>query len=777
MTAKKSLIWIMCFLFIISVSCKQEATPKAKTAGETFFDFYAKGIKLAELTVSVGADKKTTYSIRWKNMESNIWKEPVTADENQLPKQQEFRLMGPIRDLPVRMKEIENISWDSLKAVGWPNENRIYVRHRAVTEKVSGESVSADLWVLKDGSSPLDLIIAEDNSLIAGIEGPDDFCLVRRGYENFATIKRWSDPLISKAQYGYRLLNKFMVAMKDGVKLATLVYLPDDGTDGPYPVVFIRTPYGIGNVLGRGPFIRGFWHYCARGYAVVLQACRGTAYWDPENRSEGIWTPCINEPADGAKALEWIAAQPWCDGNIGMQGGSYVGYTQWACSMSENPALKCIIPEVSMGTAHSDQPYLGGGFVEGMAFYAFWMLDKPILPGRTWTDILHHRPLIEIDTYATGEDFPQWNAFMENWKNEPSYWQKQDWYREEYSKNFATFQISGWFDDDFPGTRRNWEVMVRNRDEHQRLLIGPWKHGYNRDRKLNGYSFGNDALKDDIWILKQKWYDRFLKGIDNGIDEPVVEYFMLGDNEWRAASKWPPEEVKTQKWYFHSDGEAHRLTTNGKLAPEAPANDEPSDVYTYDPLDPAPNWMSFDQMKSWQDVQTFPYDFQNIEKRGDVVVYTSEPLKEDLAIAGDVIVELYASCDVLDTDWWAHISDVHPNGSSVRYSIGTIRARFRNNEDKVHNVFGKNFVKEELLSGNSDDVVKYIVSIPSIAITFKRGHQIRIAIANACDNYGFPNSNTGKDEALVTDTVVGKMAIHHSPKYPSCVILPVLPKK
>ncbi|MFC2166112.1 CocE/NonD family hydrolase [Acidobacteriota bacterium] len=267
-----------------------------------------------------------------------------------------------------------------------------------------------------------------------------------------------------------------------------------------------------------------------------------------------------------------------------------------------------------------------------------------------------------------------------------------------------------------------------------------------------------------------------VKGIKNGVDETSVEYFVLGDNVWKSATQWPPANVKPQKWYFHSEGEAHRLTTNGKLKREAPANKEPRDIYTYDPRDPAPNWMSFDQMKGWQDVQTFPYDFQNIEKRSDIAVYTSEPLKEDLTIAGDVIVELYASCDVLDTDWWAYISDVHPDGSSIRYSLGMIRARFRNIEDKVHNVFGENFIKEELLTGSFEDVVKYIISVPSIALTFKKGHKVRIAITNACDNYGFPNSNTGKDEALVTETIVGKMAIHHSPDYLSCVILPILPK-
>ena len=167
-------------------------------------------------------------------------------------------------------------------------------------------------------------------------------------------------------------------------------------------------------------------------------------------------------------------------------------------------------------------------------------------------------------------------------------------------------------------------------------------------------------------------------------------------------------------------------------------------------------------MMRWEDVQTFPYDFKDIEDCHDVVVFTSEPLEEDLTVAGKIMAALYASTDVRDTDWWVHVSDVNPDGRSVRLTVGVLRARFRDLEDPVNQIVGSNFETEQLLSGNLEDVVRYEISIPSIANTFKKGHRIRIAVMNALDKYLFPNSNTGEHEAYVDTTVVGTMRIHHS---------------
>jgi hypothetical protein len=732
--------------------------------GAATFDVYSNGIRIAELVTG------PTYTIRKKNVQTNRWLRPSTSPVGRVATDSAFRLWGALRDLPTRLLGAERVGWRSLDLVGWPDRESIYERHREVSETVAGRAVQATYWARKDASRPLDLVIGRENQLIAGIDVSNDYVLVRRGYERFTNVARWQDRKVSQPRFGYRSLGKLMVPMRDGVRLATLVYLPDgEGATGPFPVVFVRTPYGISNLIARG------YQSPARGYAYVVQATRGTSYTDPEYRSEGDWHDVINEPRDGADALDWLAKQPWQNGKICMVGGSFVGYTQWAAAMSRNPALKCLIPESSMGTVFSDQPYMGGSFVEGMAYYMFFMLDEKILPHRTWTEILHHRPLIEIDDFALGRNVPQWDIMLENLTNN-DYWKEQDWYRGTHPREFSTFQISGWWDDDFPGTESNWALMDKYGRGPQRLLIGPWKHGYNADRMLNGYRFGVEALRDDIALQKQKWFDRMLKGMDPDAEEPVATYFVLGANEWRTASAWPPREAAAERWYLHSDGHAARLSTAGTLSKASPTGEEPADRYRYDPANPPANWMSFDQMLRWEDVQSFPYDMKDIEGRPDVAVFSSAPLDRDLTIAGELTAVLYASTDVKDTDWWVHVSDLDDRGRSHRITQGMIRARFRHNDDPQHHVFGSNYQTEKPLSGDPHEVVRYEIGIRSIANTFQRGHRIRIAVMNALDNYSFPNSNTGRHEGHVTETIIGNMAIHHTAAYPSHVVLPVMPR-
>ena len=747
----------------------------SRVARTEMFDVYFVGIRVAELTIA-GDGGSRTYMIRKKDVASNQWRPAATAGESTAARDSAFGISASIKNVAALMSSLRSVHWSSQHAVGWPDANTIYVPHAALRENVNGRTVSATRWVAGDAPNlvarravdhPVDLVFADDDQFVAAMDLSRDIVLVRRGYERFTTVGRWSDPKVSQSMYGYRALPQAMVPMSDGVKLATLVYLPKNpkgNIAGPFPVIFMRTPYGIGSL------VEGMWPYAARGYALVFQETRGTSYLDPTHKSEGVWEPMVSEPGDGAEALAWIIKQQWSNGKICMAGESYSGYTEWAATMAGNPALRCLVAQSSMGTAITE-----GTFGEGGAYYIFWMLNQPILPNRTWTDILHHRPLRDLDRFATGKDLPQWKTLMDHPRND-EYWKRQDWYNAKVPRDFGSLQISGWFDDDFSGTESNWALMQRTGSAPRHLIIGPWRHGGNEDRALNGFSFGPDALRDDIPLLMQQTYDHFLKGVDNGLEKSKVDYFVLGANSWRTASEWPPAEAKPQAWYFHSKGDAQRFTTTGSLRTSAPTDTEPPDRYLYDPKNPPPNWMSFEQMQLFEDVQNFPYDFKDIESRPDVVKFTSPALEQDLTIAGDVMLVLYASTDVRDTDWWVHLSDVDTAGRSVRLTTGMMRARFRDAEDKVHHVFGSNFEHEKLLSGDPTEVVRYDISLHSIANTFKKGHRIRVAIMNALDNYSFPNSNTGQKEATVTETVVGRIAIHHSAGQASHIVLPVMPR-
>lgn len=774
MTKRNLLLLILALLLLLARAVLKAETTTA-APGIKFYDAYFRGIPFAELSVKKEADGPRTFTLKKRDIKSLQWSEPIIAREDKLEGHKDLRLYWALRHLPAQLKKIESIDWSKHELIAFPDKDHLYLKHRKLTESAAGKTVTAYYWGVKDAAYPaMDVIMGGSNELIAAVDVRTGYYLVRRGYENFTLHNEWTGKGVSPIRYGYRLHGTFKVKMSDGVNLTTIVCLPDDGKQGlgPFPVIFIRTPYTITDSM-----LNYNLHYCVRGYAFVIQACRGTSHTSPPNyRSGGKYEFSVNEIRDGADALDWISKQPWCDGNIGMQGSSYLGFTQMACTMARHPALKCIIPEVCMGTVFSDALYIGGGFTQGAVSYIFEMLDKKILPNRTWSEILRHRPLIEIDSFAAGEDLPQWNTQMDHWRSD-DYWKQQDFFLTTKPRNVAALQIGGWFDDCFPGMRRSWELLQRQGGgQPQRMIIGPWRHNYNDNRKLNGFDFGISSLRTDIFLIKQMWFDRFLKGMDNGVDQPVVEYFVLGANEWRSAAAWPPKNAEPRKWYFHSSGRAHKLETDGRLSPLPPSGSETADEYIYDPEDPAPNWMSWDRLEYFEDVQQFPYDFKDIETRNDVVIYTSAPLKEDLTVAGDVMAVLYTSCDVKDTDWWVYLSDVHPDGSSVRLTTYMLRARFRNLEDKVHHVFGSNFEKEELLSGDMTDVVRYDISMLGTAAVFKKGHRLRIGVTNACEGYGFPNSNTGKNEAYVTKTVKGTMAIHHSKKYPSHVILPVLKK-
>lgn len=765
-----------------AASCKS-----IEDGGSEAFDVYRVGVPIARFVLDsstpstpstpsaepTGASSEPLSSRRFlvelRDPRAGSWSSPRHATAEQIASDDAFDALRDMRTLPGILDDLARLDWEAGDEISWPGTETRLVRHRELSARIGRRDARAVYWAERDGTHPIDLIVDPDGRLLAAVSPSQDMVWVRRGYENFTTVGRWMANDISKPEYGYSELPEARVAMTDGVRLATLVYVPSGDIEGPFPTIFIRTPYGISGLIEQ------YFHYAARGFAVVLQATRGTAYWDPEQRSEGEWDPMVNEPGDGADALTWIAQQPWSDGNVCMQGGSYVGYTQWSATMAENPGLKCIVPESSMGTAFSDQPYMGGGFVEGMAYYMFWMLDKPILADRTWIDILHHRPISDLDVFATGEDIRQWNEMIDHWRND-AYWKRQDWYAVEGERSLGTLQISGWFDDDYPGTQANWEFMQQRGSGPQRLILGPWKHGYNADRRLNGFSFGADALRDDVWLIKQRWYDHFLKGQENGVDGTIVDYFVLGENEWRRAGRWPPAEAVEERWYFHSDGNAATSSVGGSLSTAPPEVEQPVDTYVYDPAHPPKNWTDFEGMTSWEDIQSFPADFVEMEARADVAVFTSDILAEDITIAGPIVIELHASTDVLDTDWWAHLSDVDPEGRSVRLSTGLIRARFRNLDDPVYKIRGSNFETEELLTGDPDDVVRYEFSIPSVANTFKAGHRLRIAVMNALDDYSFPNSNTGEHEGYVTATRPGTMSIHHSPDRASHARFQVLPR-
>ena len=604
------------------------------------------------------------------------------------------------------------------------------------------------LWVERNKKYPLD-VLGIDGQPTAFITVTRENCivLVREGFEHLTPVQQWKEKKISQAINGVSHIGTHMVEMRDHVKLATEIWLPSE-VEEKVPAILIRTPYG------RMAYGHSYDHFIQRGYAVVIQDTRG------RQDSEGEWIPMYSEMEDGDDTLHWIAKQPWCNGNIGMTGGSYGGFVQWAAAASGNPHLKAMISIVTAGTPFVDMPRRGGPLSSGMLAWAFAMVDKVFRPENMarpdWEEVLKIRPLRNIPTIALGKEV----AFWHKWLDHPvydSFWSKSNWYQHKDNIKAPALIVSGWYDDNGMGTTEACEVVAGYPCEHKKIILGPWMHSANTTRDIHGVRFGNNALRYDLDYYYQAWFDHHLKQMDNGIEQtPVVEYYVVGDQQWKTANQWPPEQVQWTNMYLSSNGCANTSQGDGELLFSDHVH-EGVDRFIYDPLHPAPHLIDMSENEV-----AVPENYKEVEMREDVLVYTSAPLTEPLTIAGDVKVTIFAASSAKDTDWIVRLTDVDEFGNSIKLADGVFRARYR-----------KGFHQEVLLTPNQ--VEKYEIRTSKIANTFRKGHRIRLSITSSADHLIFPNTNTGEDPATDTETVKATQQIFHDKSRLSSITLPIIP--
>jgi uncharacterized protein len=559
------------------------------------------------------------------------------------------------------------------------------------------------------------------------------------------------------------------VPMRDGVLLSADLYRPPAGER--FPALLCRTIYD--NQRPRD--VDWAWYFAQHGYAVVLQDCRGR--YD----SDGVWDPYVCEAADGYDTQQWMGAQPWCDGNIGTFGVSYLGFTQILPAPYRSPYVKALVPtanqEDNFGHIYCDGvlqlqnainfAWIGTRTVQTYYAYAFGsgIWGGGAMPGAGTRladpDALYRRlPLVSaLDDVA---DRPAYRMFLSH-PTFDDYWKSYSMKGKYTDVDTPALFITGWYDNlvheqfkCFAGwTRGARSAATRARTK---ILVGPWQHAAlgSADR-FGDLEFGPRA-ELDLREVHLRWYDRRLRGADNGVDEePAVRIFVMGANIWRTEREWPLARTVYTKFYLHSRGRANGSSGDGCLD-RTPPGAEPPDTYTYDPANPVPTVGGQSMMRG----NTGPRDRRELEAREDVLVYSTEPLPHDVEVTGPVSLIVYAASTAVDTDFTATLVDVHPDGRAINICEGIGRARFRESVE----------VERPIEPGRT---YPYTISLWETSNVFRRGHRIRVEISSS----NFPrfnrNLNTGEPLATGSRWLSATQTIAHRQEHPSHLLLPVIP--
>jgi len=461
------------------------------------------------------------------------------------------------------------------------------------------------------------------------------------------------------------------IPMRDGVNLNATVYRPVGA--GRLPVIFTLTPYISDSYHNRA------FYFAQNGYVFVLVDARG------RGNSGGDFEPFANEARDGHDSVEWLARQPWSDGQVTMWGGSYAGFDQWATLKEFPPHLKTIVP------AAAAFPGVDFPFVKNI-FYSYevqWLtLTSGVTPNSNlfgesafWISrfremYLKHRPFHELDSIV-GNPSPQ----FQEWLRHP----EPDAYLDAMSPSTDDFRridlpiltITGHYDGDQPGAMHFYRQHMQHatpaaREKHF-LILGPWDHAGTRTPKkeVGGLTFGEASMLD-MNKLHKEWYDWTLKGgAKPEFLKKRVAYYVVGAEEWKYADSL--ESISNHKLtlYLDSAGSANDVFRSGHLSPAKPGA-SPPDRYTYDPLDVRPAELEREEVKNYITDQRGALNLF-----GSGLVYHSEPFAEPTEISGYLKFVAWIALDVPDTDFYVAVSEILPDGSSVALAEDLLRARYR----------------------------------------------------------------------------------------------------
>jgi putative CocE/NonD family hydrolase len=544
-----------------------------------------------------------------------------------------------------------------------------------------------------------------------------------------------------------------MIAMRDGVKLAADILRPD--RPGKFPVILARTPYGK---YSQNSYQQAQ-YFAQRGYVYVNQDVRGR--FD----SEGEFEVLVNEARDGYDTIEWLAAQPWSDGNVGTFGGSYMAWDQFLAAEEQPPHLRTMVVQSTPPDIFLTAWWHGAFFMNEL----FWCA---LMDGRVNQELsMYADPQIPLSLPVINMDQKLGRRLDETFRA----WIEHDtyddfWRRQSYQSNLSrvrvpVLHVDGWYDlHDVSATLANYNALSSGAASpearrNQRVVIGPWWHGNYEQRKVGAIDFGTEAAIDRK-SLYLKWYNCHLenRNCDDIAKQPPVRIFLLGANQWSDETNWPPERAVMTSFYLSSRGHANSRNGDGVLTTQPPASD-PADHYAYNPQDPPTIATEPDD--------NLAADQQKPESRKDVLVFSSPPLKAPLQITGHLTVKLWASSSARDTDWVVRLVDVHPDGLAQRLTDSIVRAAYQSSSSYPQS-------KSEFTPLTPGSIREYTLDLDDLANVFLPGHRIRLEITSAFMPLFARNLNTGQNSLTTHEMKVAEQTIYHDRQHPSRILLPVI---
>jgi putative CocE/NonD family hydrolase len=526
--------------------------------------------------------------------------------------------------------------------------------------------------------------------------------------------------------------------MPDGITLYADRISPR--APGRYPTILIRTPYGRPSETRiLGPFsAMGSVMFAERGYNVVVQSVRGRF------RSGGVFEPFVNEAADGRATLEWVAAQPWFDGNLGMWGPSYLGYTQWAVAAGAPSYLKAIVPIVTSarfsrlfypGESFAFESSLRwanlirsthhpGGFLD---LSAAWSLVSPGREAALVETMARYAPG-EADQALTGGKLP----FYQRWLADPNpdgpYWSRIDHHRSLGKVDVPAHLVAGWYDIFLQDQLADYAALLAaGRTPYLTVLA----------RHHNHPALLLDSVREGLW-----WLDAHLKGHTSALRQRPVRLALMGSGEWHEMGFWPPPAEIT-RFYLHGEG---------MLSLHEPAADSPPDRFRFDPHDPTPavGGPVLSQHGG-------PRPQAAVESRPDLLCFTTPPLREELDVVGHVRLELFARSSREHTDFVARLCDVAPDGLSLNVCEGICRVRPGAGERQP------------------DGSLRLEIDMWATARRFRAGHRLRLHVCSAAHPRWSSNPGDGRPlYAAAEGAQPAEQTVFHDRARPSALVLPVV---